>query len=162
MQSMEKLEAFLQKAKGQPPLISERGSMASWLGDIGDARQSHRIGEVIRRCGLELPQAARPEFIELNAEVASRALSYLLGQSLAYGKRKYKTTQAEKFKLMFEELGPSAQFWSNENFADFQDNHVPETCISHIREPILPNTFETGIIGFNDTTGFIIWRGEED
>ena len=63
---------------------------------------------------------------------------------------------------MLSELEPEAEFWSNTPHEDFEDPLSKEPATSWSWNPISEATFDTGVIAFNATTGFMFWVAEDD
>ena len=150
---MEKLTAFAKKWWRAVP-----GVMGCWLGDIKDVRVSKRAFEIARRAGFDPPSDL--QLPQVSDVIASRVISYGLHNSLAYGQRKYRVSEAKEFLEMLRELGPRAQFWSDQSHEDFADGQAIQGARSGKR--ITRAIFEAGVIAANEATGFIWWRGEDD
>ncbi len=94
--------------------------------------------------------------------IAARVISYGIHSSLAYDQRKYRAGEARQLLDMLSELGPHAQFWSDQLHEDFADTPatagIPSVRLGRMTDAV----FEVGVIAANETTGFIWWRGEDD
>ena len=150
---MERLTAFAKKWSGAAP-----GVMGCWTGDISGVRVSKRVLEIARRAGFDPP--FNLQLPQVSDVIASRVISYGLHNSLAYGQRKYRVSEAKEILDMLRELGSQAQFWSDQLHEDFTDGQTIRGAKSGQR--ITRAIFEVGVIAANETTGFIWWRGEDD
>lgn len=154
---MDHLSAFAKKWSGK-----SAQNNGCWLGDISDVRASKRTIEIARRAGFHPPDDFK--LPQVSDVVASRVVSYGLHQSLAYGKRRYRESEARELLVALRELGPSAEFWADQPHANFSDHaHVEGFSRTVSRTARLTEaTFEVGVIAANGNTGFIWWRAEED
>lgn len=152
---MERLTAFAKKYSRTVP-----GLVGCWLGDISDVRVSKRAFEIARRAGFDPPNDLK--LPQVSDVIAARVLSYGMHSSLAYDRRKYRIGEAREFLEMLGELGPHAQFWSDQLHEDFADASVTSGMPSVGLGRMTLAVFEVGVIAANETTGFIWWRGEDD
>ena len=153
---MKQLAAFAKKFRNK-----RQSAVSCWLGDIGAVGPSERVVEIARRAGYS-PQSVE-DFFQISRRTAARVLAYVQKESLAYGERRYREGLAREMDAMLGELGPDAQFWSNSRHSDFEAHtpaFTPDNAWMWIG--LTDSTFDTGIIAFNETTGFIFWIEEED
>ncbi|MEM5516499.1 hypothetical protein WNY37_06030 [Henriciella sp. AS95] len=132
-----------------------------WLGDVSDIPGSSRVTAIARQAGYA-PHSDK-DFFQIDRRTAARVMAYLQEQSLAHGDRRFTETRASEMLGMLTELGPSAQFWSNSRHSDFEDDtptFTPDNAWMWIG--LSDVCFDTGVIAFNDTTGFIFWVEEDD
>lgn len=151
---MERLTAFAKKWSG-------KGPVGCWLGDIGNLQASKRVTFIAHKAGYA--PVSEADFFKISRRTAARVLAYVQKESLAYGQRRYREGLARNMFGMLGELGPDAQFWSNSHHSDFEPASpafTPDNAWMWIG--ITNATFDTGVIAFNDTTGFIFWVEEED
>jgi hypothetical protein len=153
---MKQLAAVAKKFGGK-----RDAAIGCWLGDISDVRPSERVLMIARTAGYA-PQSAE-DFFAISRRTAARVLAYAQKESLAYGERRYREGLAREMDAMLGELGPDAQFWSNSRHSDFEADtpaFTPDNAWMWIG--LTDSTFDTGIIAFKDTTGFIFWIEEDD
>jgi hypothetical protein len=152
---MERLTAFAKKWSRTVP-----GLAGCWLGDISDVQVSKRAREIARRAGFDPPNDL--QLPQVSDVIAARVISYGIHSSLAYDQRKYRVGEARQLLGMLRELGPHAQFWSDQLHEDFADAPaavgMPSVGLGRMTHAV----FEVGVIAANETTGFIWWRGEDD
>lgn len=132
-----------------------------WLGDVGGVEEPERSVAIARKVGYA-PQS-EADFFPITRRTAARVMAYVQEQSLAYGERRYSEGRAADMLAILEELGPRAAFWSNSRHSDFEPASpafTPDNARMWIA--ITEATFDTGVIAFNDTTGFIFWAEDED
>jgi hypothetical protein len=134
----------------------------SWLGDISDIRLGQRPFELTRKLGYE--PANDFKFYQADLNTASQVLAYLCRESLAYGKPHYRKTEAQEYRrLLLTELGPDAAFWTNSTTDHIvEKGQTPSSTSGWAFSPLANATFEFGILGCNQSTGFAIWVEEED
>lgn len=150
---MERLAAFVRK-------WSSKGPVSCWLGDISAEPQSRRPAAIARKAGYE-PHSDE-DFFQIAEITAARVLAYIQKESLAYGQRRYREGLSRDMRAMLKELGPEAQFWSNSRHSDFEPDALPNPSSFWMWNGLSDSTFDTGVIAFNQQTGFIFWVEEDD
>jgi hypothetical protein len=132
-----------------------------WYGDITDIRLRQRPLAMTKKLGYEPPYDFK--FHEVSLQTASGVLAYLCREGLAYGRRQYRQRDAKEFeRMLIAELGPYAQFWTSCDASHIveEGQEVPSTGMSWT--PLSDKTFEFGVIGYNQTKGFVFWVECED
>jgi hypothetical protein len=133
----------------------------AWHGDVSDIRLTKRPVLLARKLGYE-PQ---DDFVfhPISAQKAAQILAYLCREGLAYGRWHYLRHEATAMeKMLLDELGPSAMFWSSNTGEHLSESgHAEETSYTG-GSPLSSATFEFGVIGTNQTRGFIFWVEDED
>jgi hypothetical protein len=133
----------------------------AWHGDVSDIRLAKQPVLLARKLGYQPPDDH--EFHPISTQKAAQILAYLCRESLAYGRPRYLRQEANAIeKMLLEELGPSAMFWSSntgEHLSEFGDDE-DTSYTSDV--PLSSATFEFGVIGTNQSRGFIFWVEDED
>jgi hypothetical protein len=133
----------------------------AWHGDISDIRLTKRPIELTRKLGYEPPTDY--QFHPITIQKAAQILAYLCRESLAHGRNEYLQREAVAIeKLLRSELGSSAMFWSS-----LTGEHIVEAGEQGQTAydggfPLSAATFEFGVVGTNQSRGFIFWVEDED
>jgi hypothetical protein len=127
-----------------------------WYGNITDVRLRQRPFAMAKKLGYEPPDDFK--FYEVSTQTASQVLAYLCREDLAYGRWQYRKREAKKFEQMLvAELGEYAQFWTScdPNHIVEEGQELPTAGNSFF--PLSGSTYEFGVIGYNQTKGFVFW-----
>jgi hypothetical protein len=133
----------------------------AWHGDVSDIRLTKRPVMLARKLGYDVQDDQ--EFHAITFQKAAQLLAYLCRQSLAYDPWVYLRKEAAAIeKMLLSELGPSAKFWSSLSGEHIVESGKGENSHYDGGMPLSSATFEFGILGFNQTKGFIFWVEDED
>jgi hypothetical protein len=132
-----------------------------WCGDISDIRLRQRPFAMTRKLGYEPPDDFK--FHGVSAQTASQVLAYLCREGRAYGRWQYRKRDAKEFEhMLVAELGQYAQFWTSCNASYIVEEGQIGPTVGASCFPISDSTFELGVIGYNQTKGFVFWVECED
>lgn len=133
----------------------------AWVGDVSDIRQSKVPVMLAQKLGFEPTDAH--EFHPISVQKAAQILAYLCRESLAYGRWHFRRAEAIALeKMLIDELGPSARFWSSNPGEHLVEVGKELKSSYSTGIPLSSATFEFGVIGSNQTRGFIFWVEDED